>query len=874
MHLIRNVAVSPYTDLPQLNLVKQLDKDFPLPNPITAGTELHYQFVVTNSGIVPLTDVHVEDPVVGPVSCPSRTLEPGQTETCTGTYRVTGADVSRGFFHNAAIALAEDNGATVRSPEAEFDVPIARSEVLELTKKVDSSQTYLPGETATYEYVVTNTSDQEVNDIVVHDDRVTGITCESRSLTPAGTPGAATTCTGHYTVTSHDAGIGHVINTADARGVGADGTNVTSPPDVAEIVVAPAAPSLHVEKLVDAGHPYEPGALVEYKYIVTNTGNVPVTAISVVDDHVAGITCETTTLARAGTPGDSTTCHGDYTVTEEDAVLGHVTNHAHATGTHDGEAVDSPPAQAEIRVELPSAVLQITKSVDDTHVYEPGQSVTYHYTVTNTSHVAVSAIDVVDDRITGVTCASTRVEPTGFPGDSTTCTGHYTVTADDVAAGHVINKAFAAGIAAGRDIVSEPAVAEIRVVLPATVLTITKTVDDSHPYEPGQVVTYHYTVTNVSGVPVTDLDVVDDRVTGITCDATTLAPVGESGDETDCAGRYTVTEQDAAAGRVTNHAHAVGTAAGQEVISRQARAEIHVALPSRVLELRKEPEHPGPYQPGQTVTYRYTVTNTSHVTVRSVEVVDDRVSDVTCQATTLEPVGSPGDSTTCTGRYQVTEDDLVNGHVINKAFAEGTAAGREVVSETAHAEISVELPANVLELKKTVDDSRAYEPGDVVKYTYKVRNVSGVEVTDLEITDDRVSGITCDSTSLAPHASTTCTGYYTVTAADAEAGHVVNTAHAEGTAAGRTVQSPSERAEICIVAASPTLTPTTPTTPPTSPTTPPTKPTSVPTHRPPHGHLPGTGAYVTVLLWLAAAALGTGGLVFAGSRRRSGSRHS
>ena len=377
VHLIRNVAVTPYADLPQLNLVKQLDEDYPLPNPITVGTALHYQFVVTNSGTVPLTGVHLDDPVVGPVSCPSSTLTPGQTQTCTGTYTVTGADVSRGYVHNVAIAAGSDDGATIRSPEAEFDVPIARSEVLELTKKVDDAQPYLPGETATYQYVVTNTSGQEVNDIVVHDDRLTGVTCESRSLTPAGTAGAATTCTGQYTVTPSDAGIGHVINTAHAVGVGADGTNVTSPPDTAEIVVAAAAPSLHLEKLVDDTHSYEPGAVVDYTYVVSNTGNVPINAISIADDHVTGITCETTSLARAGTPGDSTTCHGAYTVTADDVAAGHVINKAYATGTVAGHDVASEPAVAEIRVALPTTVLTITKTVDDSHPYEPGQVVTY-----------------------------------------------------------------------------------------------------------------------------------------------------------------------------------------------------------------------------------------------------------------------------------------------------------------------------------------------------------------------------------------------------------------------------------------------------------------------------------------------------------------
>ncbi|RGC70850.1 hypothetical protein C5N14_01775 [Micromonospora sp. MW-13] len=89
-----------------------------------------------------------------------------------------------------------------------------------------------------------------------------------------------------------------------------------------------------------------------------------------------------------------------------------------------------------------------------------------------------------------------------------------------------------------------------------------------------------------------------------------------------------------------------------------------------------------------------------------------------------------------------------------------------------------------LGLTKTGTPATGVQAGDKVTYTYTVTNQStGTTdpITGITVTDDTVSGITCQATSLAPGASTTCTGTYTVTKADVDNGKIVNTAQATGT---------------------------------------------------------------------------------------------
>jgi len=73
------------------------------------------------------------------------------------------------------------------------------------------------------------------------------------------------------------------------------------------------------------------GDIVDYEYLVTNTGNITLTGtISVSDDKIPAVSCP---VSPAGglVPGASLTCSATYIVTQADLDAGQVTNRASAT---------------------------------------------------------------------------------------------------------------------------------------------------------------------------------------------------------------------------------------------------------------------------------------------------------------------------------------------------------------------------------------------------------------------------------------------------------------------------------------------------------------------------------------------------------------
>jgi len=81
-----------------------------------AGTPEAVSFLVTDSGNVTMHGIGVTDPLSGlsAITCPSPTLMPAGTETCTATYTSTAADVkAKGFTLDAAATGTPPSGSVV-----------------------------------------------------------------------------------------------------------------------------------------------------------------------------------------------------------------------------------------------------------------------------------------------------------------------------------------------------------------------------------------------------------------------------------------------------------------------------------------------------------------------------------------------------------------------------------------------------------------------------------------------------------------------------------------------------------------------------------------------------------------------------------------
>ena len=90
------------------------------------GTVITFSYEVTNTGNVTLTGVNLTDAMLGlsSITCPSTTLAPAASMTCTATYTTTQADVARGSITNVASAAAVDEqGTAVLSASSTVIIP-------------------------------------------------------------------------------------------------------------------------------------------------------------------------------------------------------------------------------------------------------------------------------------------------------------------------------------------------------------------------------------------------------------------------------------------------------------------------------------------------------------------------------------------------------------------------------------------------------------------------------------------------------------------------------------------------------------------------------------------------------------------------------
>jgi uncharacterized repeat protein (TIGR01451 family) len=198
------------------------------------------------------------------------------------------------------------------------------------------------GDTIPYQFVATNSGGATLTNLTVTDPLVNPISCPITTLTV----GESTICTGSYVVTAVDVARGYVANTATATGTGPGGPIDSPPSETTTPLGGPV--SLALQKHVDDTAPYKAGDTVAYEYVVTNESATTVADITVADDKLSGIVCDSVTLQPADEPGSSTVCHGSYTVTAADASAGSVTNVATASGN--GGTVTSPPADATITI--------------------------------------------------------------------------------------------------------------------------------------------------------------------------------------------------------------------------------------------------------------------------------------------------------------------------------------------------------------------------------------------------------------------------------------------------------------------------------------------------------------------------------------------
>ncbi|MFE4198676.1 VWA domain-containing protein, partial [Paenarthrobacter sp. NPDC056912] len=211
------------------------------------------------------------------------------------------------------------------------------------------------------------------------------------------------------------------------------------------------SPGMEFSKTADASgiqNPSVVGDQITYTFTSKNTGNVPLTGVTI-NDPLAGLSA--LTYNWPGTPGtllpnESVTATATYAITQADIDAGHVANSATTTGNPPtGPPVTPPPGTTDTPL-TPAPAMEFTKTADASGIQNPsvvGDQITYTFTSTNTGNVKLTGV-TINDPLAGLSALAYVWPGTPgelLPGQSVTATATYAITQADIEAGHVANTA-------------------------------------------------------------------------------------------------------------------------------------------------------------------------------------------------------------------------------------------------------------------------------------------------------------------------------------------------------------------------------------------------------------------------------------------------
>ncbi len=345
------------------------------------GETITYNFTVTNTGTMELTNITVTDPLVAVTGGPLATLAAGATDstTFTAVYTFTQADIDAGLVNNQALVTATPVVGTPITDDSDSNDPtlpgnddptvtvLPQNPKFELFKEgvyqdANNDGIVNVGDVIQYSFTVRNTGNVTITNITVTDPIVAVSGGPIASLAPQATD--STTFTATYTISQADIELGAVYNLALAEGTDPTGNPIDvesqdpSPIDPNDPLYEPTCPDCTVTVIEqnpgialiktatfnDSNNNgiAEVGETITYNFTVTNTGNVSLSDVTVTDP-LPGVVVSGGPITLAVGESDSTTFTAIYTITQADINAGSVSNQAFVSGKSplDEEATDA-----------------------------------------------------------------------------------------------------------------------------------------------------------------------------------------------------------------------------------------------------------------------------------------------------------------------------------------------------------------------------------------------------------------------------------------------------------------------------------------------------------------------------------------------------
>ena len=371
---------------PSLNVVKSSTTT----SITAAGQAVPYTFTVTNTGNITLTGVTVTDPMcdANPVRQSGDTNNDNQLQTTetwvyTCTHTVTQAEIDSGGSLSNTVTVDSNESA----PDTDTrNIPITQTPGINIAK-TPATQSVVSGGTASFTLTVTNTGNVTLSGVSVTDAQcTTGPTRTGGDTNNDNLLQTTETWTYSCSVANVTSAFTNTAGVTTAQGV--------TDSDTADVTLAPI-PAMNVVKNSTTNSITSAGQVVTYTFTVTNTGNITLTGVTVIDPM-----CDAAPAYQSGDTNNDTqlqttetwnyTCNHTVTQAEVDAG-GNLNNTVTVNSTESGPDTDThniPIAQ--------TPGINVVKNSTTASITTVGQSVPYTFTITNTGNVTLTGVTVTD----------------------------------------------------------------------------------------------------------------------------------------------------------------------------------------------------------------------------------------------------------------------------------------------------------------------------------------------------------------------------------------------------------------------------------------------------------------------------------------------
>ncbi len=774
------------------------------------GDVIVFTVTALNDGNQTLRDLRVLDPMLADFSCPATAVVmlPGDSMDCTGTWKVTQADVDAGRIENTATATAFSppppaggNGVALSAEARAVHQTQAAASDLGLTKLadlVDADRNGFAtlGDTIKYTLTITNNGNVTLRGVSIDDPML--------SATPLLKlaellPGERRTLVANYPLTQADldAPSGVKENTATASGRDPANGAVSAPPATVSL---PLRTQSGIELLktgsfvdVNGNGRANAGDRMDYAFAIRNTGTVTLTNVTLTD-ALPGVSIAGSPIASLPPGAVDHSVTGTYQLVQADVDRGRLSNTAsvRAEAPGGGTVADAHSVDTNLAA---VGVLRLVKrgeyiDADGNGRVNLGDRIEYRLEVTNTGTVTLQPVVVTDPLL----ALNQTIAQMG-PGTSQVLTRTYAVTQTDIDQGARDNLARVVGTRPNGTAAEHQAFARVPLAQLAD-FTLTKDAAYQDRNADGRIsvgdqIVYRMVVRNTGSVTLNGVEISDALLGGVVAQTNALEP----GQDESVLGEYALTQADIDAGSVTNDAVAQARGPQGTLLTRRAQVTTPLdATPSmRVTKIADQQVI------GQSGVIGYTIRleNTGTATLTGIS-IEDRLRQDGRFVAALQPTPmdrgdgnatlSPGEVWTWRASHVADQQQIdAGGDLVNRVRI---GAANTPLTVIAQATTRIEAQTG-LDLVKTATAalSDPPRPGDVVTYRFRITNTGQQRLTGISLSDP-MQGLTLQhptAPGLNAGASVEMTGTYALTQADLDRGLVSNQATVAGTRADGTV---------------------------------------------------------------------------------------